>query len=361
MNTAPLFEPFKCKSLELKNRIVMAPMTRSFAPGGVPSGDAASYYARRAAGNIGLIVSEATVIDRPSAMNDPDVPHFYGEAPLARWQESAEAVHAAGAMMVPQLWHVGSVRNVALNWFPPVPAESPSGLSRPGKPFAEPMTEEQIADVIAAYASAAADARRLGFDGIEIHGAHGYLIDQFFWDKLNERTDGYGGATIAERNRFGCEVVKAVRAAVGDDFAVIMRVSQFKQHDYEARLAQNPAELEEWLGPLAAAGVDILHCSQRRYWQPEFEGSPLNLAGWAKKVTGCPTITVGSIGLRDPDVSEDPKNIVEDLARRVADGEFDLIAVGRALLGSPDWAQSLSRGEPEPLIDFDAGVLEALR
>lgn len=360
MNIAPLFESFKCKSLELKNRIVMAPMTRSFSPGGIPPREAAPYYALRAAADVGLIVGEAAVIDRPSSMNDPDVPQFHGEAALARWQEIANSVHAAGGMMVPQLWHVGSVRNVDLNWFPPTPAESPSGLSRPGKRFTEPMSEAQIADVIAAYASAAADARRLGFDGIEIHGGHGYLIDQFFWDKLNERTDRYGGPTIAERTTFACEVVKAVRAAVGEHFAVIVRISQFKQHDYEARLATTPGELEEWLGPLTDAGVDIFHCSQRRYWQPEFAGSSLNLAGWAKKVTGRPTISVGSVGLRDPSANENTNVVVEDLARRIADGEFDLIAVGRALLGSPAWVQSLRLGQPEPLIDFDARVLKTL-
>lgn len=361
MNIAPLFEPFKCKSLDLRNRIVMAPMTRSFSPDGVLPREAAAYYARRAAADVGLIVGEATVINRPSSMNDPDVPHFHGEAPLSRWKETVDAVHAAGGMMVPQLWHVGSVRNVTLNWFPPVPSESPSGLSRPGKKFNEPMTDEQIADVIAAYADAAADAKRLGFDGVEIHGAHGYLIDQFFWDQLNERTDRFGGETIAERNTFGCEVVKAVREAVGEEFAVILRVSQFKQHDYEARLARNPGELENWLCPLAEAGVDILHCSQRRYWQPEFEGSSLNLAGWARKVTGRPTITVGSIGLDDPEGCADSRAVAEDLARRIAEGEFDLVAIGRALLSRPTWAQSLRQGHPEPLMPFDPGVLETLQ
>lgn len=361
MNIAPLFESFKCKSLELKNRIVMAPMTRSFSPGGIPPQEAAPYYARRAEADVGLIVGEAAVIDRPSSMNDPDVPQFHGEAALAGWQDILNAVHGAGGKMVPQLWHVGSVRNVELNWFPPTPSESPSGLSRPGKQFNEPMTETQIANVIAAYASAAADARRLGFDGIEIHGGHGYLIDQFFWDKLNLRTDRYGGASLAERTTFACEVVKGVRAAVGEDFAVLLRISQFKQHDYDARLATTPAELEEWLTPLADAGVDIFHCSQRRYWQPEFAGSSLNLAGWAKKVTGLPTISVGSVGLRDEGASDDTKIVAEDLARRISNGEFDLIAVGRALLSSPAWVRSLRLGQPEPMVEFDARVLKTLQ
>src|SRR5690606_24346947 len=148
--------------------------------------------------------------------------------------------------------------------------DTPSGLNAPGQQVGEPMSEEAIADTVAAFARAAADAKALGFDTLEIHGAHGYLIDQFFWPDTNLREDRYGGATIAERSRFAAEVVAAMRAAVGPDYPILLRVSQWKQQDYTARLAHNPAEMEQWLAPLVAAGVDVLHCSQRRYWEPEF-------------------------------------------------------------------------------------------
>jgi len=131
--TQSLFSPFSCKTLQLPNRIVMAPMTRSFSPGGVPTDEVTAYYRRRAASAVGLIVSEGTVVERPAASNDPDVPRFWGDDALAAWQKVIEGVHAAGGLMAPQLWHVGAVRNRRTNWQPPGPWDSPSGLSSPGK------------------------------------------------------------------------------------------------------------------------------------------------------------------------------------------------------------------------------------
>jgi 2,4-dienoyl-CoA reductase-like NADH-dependent reductase (Old Yellow Enzyme family) len=133
-------------------------------------------------------------------------------------------------------------------------------------------------------------------DGVEIHGAHGYLIDQFFWEGSNRRDDEYGG-DLAGRSRFAIELIQAVRAAVGPDFPIIFRFSQWKQQDYTARLVQTPQALAAFLQPLSEAGVDIFHCSTRRFWEPEFDGSELNLAGWTRQLTGKPTITVGSVGL----------------------------------------------------------------
>jgi 2,4-dienoyl-CoA reductase-like NADH-dependent reductase (Old Yellow Enzyme family) len=116
-------------------------------------------------------------------------------------------------------------------------------------------------------------------------------------ERTNQRTDIYGGKTLAERSRFAIEVIKEVRKQVGEDFAIIIRLSQWKPADYTNQLAKTPQELEAWLNPMADAGVDIFHCSQRRFWEAEYEGSDLNFAGWAKKVTGKATITVGSVGL----------------------------------------------------------------
>ncbi|MFD2934589.1 NADH:flavin oxidoreductase [Spirosoma flavum] len=365
MEENPLFRPFELKSLKLKNRIVMAPMTRSFSPDGVPGTNVAEYYSKRAAAEVGLILSEGTVIDRPSSSNDPNIPHFYGQTALAGWQTVINDVHQAGGQMGPQIWHMGVMGNHQSGWLPPTPFEGPSGLLNPDTTNGRTMTESDIADSIAAYGRAAADAKRLGFDCVEIHGAHGYLIDQFFWEGTNQRTDQYGGKTVAERNRYAIEVIEEVRRQVGDDFAVILRLSQFKPQDYTAKLAKNPQEMEAWLQPLADAGVDIFHCSQRRFWEAEFDGSDLNFAGWAKKVTGKASISVGSIGLSGEFMaafrgeSSQPSSL-DELLRLMDRGDFDLAAVGRPLLADPHWAEKIRENRTGELKGFSKEALSIL-
>jgi 2,4-dienoyl-CoA reductase-like NADH-dependent reductase (Old Yellow Enzyme family) len=365
MSLDSLFKPFQCKTLKLPNRIVMAPMTRSFSPGGVPTSQVAEYYQRRAAAAVGLIISEGTVVNRPASSNDPNVPRFWGEDALKAWKPVIDQVHQAGGVMAPQLWHMGAVRKRGTDWVPPGPIDGPSGLSSPGRHYGEAMSDAAIADTIAAFAQAAADAKTLGFDAIELHGAHGYLIDQFFWEGTNQRTDSYGGATLVQRGKFAAEILKAVRVAVGPDYPVIIRLSQWKLQDYTVRLAKTPQEMEAWLRPLADAGADIFHCSQRRFWESEFEGSDLNFAGWAKKLIGKPTITVGSVGLSGEFIaafggeSSKPASLNE-LLRRLDRGDFDLVAVGRALLNDPQWVQKVRDGRHAELLDFSPASLGTL-
>lgn len=343
----------------------MAPMTRSFSPDGIPTDAVATYYQKRAEGEVGLILSEGTVIDRVSSSNDANIPHFYGEKSLAGWKKVIDGVHTAGGSMAPQIWHMGIMDNHASGWVPSQPFEGPSGLNRPDFNNGNTMTEKDIEDTIIAYGKAAADAKRLGFDSVEIHGAHGYLIDQFFWEGTNLRTDGYGGKTLAQRSRFGVEVVKEVRKQVGEDFAVIIRLSQWKPSAYTSQLAKTPQEMEAWLNPLADAGVDIFHCSQRRFWEPEFEGSDLNFAGWAKKITGKSTITVGSVGLTGDFLaafggeSSDPSSL-DELLRRMDRGDFDLVGVGRPLLADPSWVKKIREGRTSELKGFSKEALGEL-
>ncbi len=363
-----LFRPFRIKSLNLENRIVMAPMTRNMAPAGVPGAANAAYYARRAQGGVGLILSEGTVIDRPASRNEADIPFFHGAAALAGWQGVIDAVHSAGGRMGPQLWHTGAVRGHG-GWEPAAAVESPSGLLAPGKTRGVAMTTDDIAATVAAFVQAAGDAKRLGFDTLELHGAHGYLIDEFFWPGTNHRTDRYGGPTIAERSRFAVEIVAAVRAAVGPDFPIILRVSQWKPEDYTARLATTPDEMASWLVPLVEAGVDVLHCSQRRFWDPEFadvDGAEgLNFAGWAKKLTGAATISVGSVGLSGDFIgafggeASQPASL-DNLLRRMDRDEFDLIAVGRALLSDSEWVAKVRDGDTANLHGFTGAALAEL-
>ena len=335
-----LFRPFETEKLSLKNRIVMAPMTRSFSPDGIPGDDVAAYYKRRAMNDVGLIITEGTTVDHDAAENDPNVPAFHGKA-LEGWAKVVDEVHTVGGKIMPQLWHVGMIRRPGTGRTPDAVSVGPSGFTKADKQVGEPATIDDIDRLIGAFGQAASDAKRIGFDGIELHGAHGYLIDQFFWDGTNKRGDKYGGS-LADRTTFAVEIVKAARAAVGKDFPIILRFSQWKQQDFSVKLAHTPDELEAFLQPLTDAGVDIFHCSQRRYWEPEFEGSDLNLAGWTKKLTGKPTISVGSVGLDGEFIASlagagAGVADISDLLDRMGRNEFDLIAVGRALLVDPEW------------------------
>jgi 2,4-dienoyl-CoA reductase-like NADH-dependent reductase (Old Yellow Enzyme family) len=333
-------------------------MTRSFSPGGVPGANVADYYARRAEAQVGLIVTEGTVVNRPGAANDPNVPHFHGEAALEGWARVVEAVHAKGGKIAPQLWHVGSAINA--QYRDDATAESPSGLFKADRPWGHEMSVADIEAAIVAFAQAAADAKRVGFDAIELHGAHGYLIDQFQWDGTNRRDDVWG----KDRSRFAREVVAAVRAAIGPDFPLILRLSQWKQQDYTTKLAASPDALADWLNPLAEAGVDIFHCSQRRFWEPEFDGSDLNFAGWAKKLTQKPSITVGSVGLSGEFIAafggeaSEPTSL-DGLVSRLEADEFDLVGVGRALIVDADWAVKVREGRSD-FTPFERSALGTL-
>jgi 2,4-dienoyl-CoA reductase-like NADH-dependent reductase (Old Yellow Enzyme family) len=274
-------------------------------------------------------------------------------------------VHAAGGTIVPQLWHIGMVREQGRPPVADAPAVGPSGLRLGAEEVTgRAMTRQDLDDVVAAFADAAAAAERIGFDGVELHGAHGYLLDQFLWERTNRRTDAYGGDPVA-RAKFAAEIVEAVRARVSAEFPVIFRYSQWKSGYYDARLAGTPQELEAILTPLAEAGVDAFHASTRRYWLPEFDGSDLNLAGWSKKLTGRPAITVGSVGL-DGEFNRSftgegaPVKNIDELLDRMERDEFDLVAVGRALLQDPEWARKVLAGRFDELAPYDAAAAKTL-
>ena len=366
MPVQALFKPFQLGTLELPTRVVMAPMTRSFSPGGVPNSKVIEYYRRRAAAGVGLIITEGTTVGHKAANGYPNVPQFYGEAALAGWKKVVGAVHAEGGKIVPRWWHVGSGRRTGTEPDVSVPGYGPSEKLKDGQVVVHGMTEQDIQEVIAAFAQAAKDAQSIGMDGVEIHGAHGYLVDQFFWETSNQRTDQYGGS-LANRSRFAIELIQAVRAAVGQGFPIIFRFSQWKQQDYTARLVQTPEALGAFLKPLSDAGVDIFHCSTRRFWEPEFDGSDLNLAGWTRVLTGKPTITVGSVGLDgeflqfmvNTDKVAQPASL-ENLLERLNNDEFDLVAVGRALLVDPDWAQKVRDGREGEILPFSREALMTL-
>jgi 2,4-dienoyl-CoA reductase-like NADH-dependent reductase (Old Yellow Enzyme family) len=366
--TNPLFQPLRIRSLELSNRIVMSPMTRTYSIEGVPGRDVADYYRRRAEGGTGLIVTEGVAIDHETAVDHANVPNLHTPAAQAGWRKVVDDVHAAGGKIVPQLWHVGPLWGAMTQMDPSLKPMRPSGEWGPlgvtsysaayverAQASTEAMTEQDIQDVIDAYVRSAKHAVELGFDGIAIHGGHGYLLDSFFWEGTNQRDDAWGG-DLERRTKFPAAVVAAIRAAIGPDLPIIYRFSQHKQ-DFTAKIAETPEELGVILGALVDAGVDVLDASIRRFDVPAFEGSDLSLAGWAKKLTGAVTMAVGSVGigksLRDSRI-EGVAPVVDNipqLEERIGSGEFDLIAIGRLHLADPALASTLRDGGPLPAFD----------
>lgn len=367
-DTNALFEPITIRGMTVPNRIVMAPMTRSFSPDGIPTHEVLEYYQRRAAADVGLIITEGTTVGRGGASNDPRVPNFHQPEALAAWGKITEAVHKTPGKIAPQLWHVGMMRKPGTGPDPEALSDSPSGRTHTGTQVQPEPTDSEVADMVMAYADAAGAAAKAGFDAVEIHGAHGYLIDEFFWGVMNTRSDKYGGGLV-ERARFAGEIISECRKQVGNDMPIILRWSQWKQQEYTARLAESPQEMEAFLKVFVDAGVDVLHASQRRWWEaefPEVDGdNGLNLAGWCKKLTGLPSITVGSIGLSSDFIGsfqgESSKTQPIGLAvERLERGEFDMLAIGRALLQDPHWAQKIREDRTDELEAWDSKALGTL-
>ncbi|MCR6727773.1 oxidoreductase [Agrobacterium fabrum] len=343
----------------------MAPMTRSLSPKGVPGADVAAYYRRRAEGGVGLIVTEGTWVPHWSSSDDPEAPRFYGEDALSGWKHVVNEVHAGGGLIMPQLWHVGQLlhqNSGASRGHLVGPSGLTGGFGIMPVLSDEPATQLEIDEVIGSYAKAALSAKELGFDGVELHAGHGYLIDQFFWEKSNIRTDRYGGNLI-DRTRIAVEIVEEIKRLTGNAFPVMLRFSQWKMHDFTAKLFEKPAELEVFLKPLVDAGVDAFHASQRRFWEGEFD-TDINLAGWAQRLSGKPGIAVGSVSLQrdlmesfSGSGSEAADNLPL-LREKMTRGDFDFVAVGRALIANPDWPYRVRNGKP--LLPYQVSALSQL-
>ncbi|MGE3689871.1 MAG: 12-oxophytodienoate reductase [Novosphingobium sp.] len=368
-----LFTPFQLGKFTLPNRFVFPPMGLEVCENGIPGDDAAEYYARRAQGGASLVITEGAYIDHPSSGDNPLLGRIKGEDSWEAWRNVATKVHREGGICFPELWHVGLIPSgpdllagKGIVYRPELGQVSPSGYIAPGMKVCDGMTQAQIDEVIRAYAISTAKSVELGFDGIELHGAHGYVIDQFLWKELNHRTDKYGGSPRA-RGQFAAEVVRACREQLEPGMPLILRTSFWKMADFDARLADTPQELEELFAPMVEAGVDLFDCSQRRFWEPTFDdGSDLNLAGWIKKVTGVPTCTIGSIGLEldflaslssAEAVAELDIGRLDDLMRRFDRGDFDLVAVGRAMIAEPDWPKLVQAGRFGELKPFSATLM----
>jgi 2,4-dienoyl-CoA reductase-like NADH-dependent reductase (Old Yellow Enzyme family) len=361
----------------------MSPMTRSFCPDNLPDENVRGYYKRRAEGEAGLVVTEAIGTDHPAAVGDTglgetDLPIFNGPQSVAAWRLVVDDVHGAGGKIIPQIWHQGPMRLPGSKPHVGAIAFTPSGLygdvTKAPAYYAEKAkilaaqnlptpSDSEIEDVIASFGRAARQAVAAGFDGLALHGAHGYLIDAFLWQETNRRTDRWGG-DLTRRTEFAVEVIKACRHELGEQRPLIFRFSQWKQQDFRARLAETPQDLEAVLGKLANAGVDLFDASVRYFNTPAFEGSDLTLAGWAKKLTGKLSGAVGGIGVNKgmydtlSNQTTSGSNNLHLLVKRFEAGEFDIVSVGRALLHDPFWIRKIRLGEA--LSPFDPVALDRL-
>ena len=322
-----LFTPYSSEKLNLPNRWVMAPMTRKRSPGGVPSPEVAEHYRRRAAGGIGLIVTEGTLVNHPLASPEDDIPGI-GPAQRQAWGAVIQAVHGEGAKVFVQLWHQGPVAR---------PGIGAVSVSEEGTEVVQAATPADRDALAHAFVEGAVEAQRAGFDGIEFHGAHGYLLDSFM---------------RAGEIEYLSAIVRETRRQVGSAYPLALRFSQWRVRAFEDRQFDSPQALENALLPLRDAGIDLFHASTRRFWLPEFAGSDLNLAGWTRKLTGAPTITVGNVGLETAAFFGTGPASAEELQRRYDQDEFDLVAVGRPLISDAEWAQKVAQDRSSEIIDY---------
>jgi 2,4-dienoyl-CoA reductase-like NADH-dependent reductase (Old Yellow Enzyme family) len=361
-----LFTPLKLGGLLLRNRFVMPGMQRGFMNDGAPTPKMVEYMRRCAAGGVGLIISESTSPDHPSAYWQPIMGRLEA-ATLAAWRAVIEAVHSEGAGFLLQIWHPGAMRKVAEGHpLASFPAWSPSGLIQAGRPHGHAMTRQDLQELKLSYVVAAQQARSLGADGVEVHSAHGYLLDQFLWAQTNRREDEYGGGCLADRARYSAEIVAAIRAAVGPDFVISYRFSQFKEVDYGAVVADSPADLGAMLTLLRGSGVDLFNVSSRRFHKPEWPHSEhpgFTIAEWVKSMTDALVMTCGSVGLNVEMFAnlfddEEPSELTleRDLARLadcVRRGTVDLVGVGRMHIANNDFVNKVREGRYRELVLFN--------
>jgi 2,4-dienoyl-CoA reductase-like NADH-dependent reductase (Old Yellow Enzyme family) len=352
-SAAALWRAGRLGRLSVVNRLVVAPMTRvSATADGVPTDQMSRYYEAFAAGGFGLIVTEGTYTDRAHAQGYLHQPGLTDAAQAAGWRRVVDRVHGAGGRIVLQLMHAGALsqgnrfRTDTIGPSAIRPKGQQMAFYRGSGPYRVPRaaTADDIRLAVEGFADTARRARECGFDGVEVHGANGYLLDQFLTDYANGRDDAYGGDT-GGRFRLTAEVVEAVRRSVGTDYPVGVRVSQAKVNDFEHKWAGGEADAEVVFRSLAAAGADYVHTTEFRAWQPAFGDGP-SLAALAKAHSGLPVIANGSL-------HEDRR-----AAEAVAGGGADFAALGRGALAVADWPDRLRRGAELPT--FDPAILQPI-
>ena len=330
-----LLEPVQIGNWHLRNRIVMAPMTRCFADDrtGVVGNDVVEYYRKRAADGIGLIITEGIIVSS-SGKGTFNLPGLFSKEQVEGWKRVTEAVRNEGGTIIAQLWHVGRLTHHEITGgiqpLAPSPIKAKGNVHRFGKPFEMPkeMTIAEIQEVIQQYAQAAFNAMNAGFDGIEVHGAHGYLIDQFNSDISNQRKDQYGGE-LAQRLTFMKEVLKAVISEAGADQTMI-RFSALKD-DIPDYMWTNPeTAIKTFIEVFKKVGIKIIHPSTNHFDQVILDGKTFHQIVreyWDGTIIG--------VGNLNPTCAN----------KAIHNNMIDLAAFGRPLLANPDFVLRLMKGE----------------
>lgn len=349
-----LFSPLRIDSLTLSNRCAVAPMTRtSAATDGVVTDQIAEYYARYARGGFGLVITEGTYTDTRYSQGYYQQPGIATEAQAAAWRPVVQAVHDAGAAIVAQLMHAGaqSQYNGYMDENAAPIARAPYGTTAPiyhgnDEPYDTPkqMTETDIIEMIDGFVNSARNALQAGFDGVELHAANGYLLDEFITDYFNDRDDEYGGA-LGNRLRVIRQLIAAVRDAVGTDYCVGIRLSQIKVTDSDHRW-ENAEHAATIFRTVAEAGVSYIHVTGAGAVAPAFQDDGPSLAEIAHEHGQVAVIANG--GLHEAARAEE----------QLVDGRAHVVAIGRGALANPDWPARMAQGREQ--YDFDPDMLQPL-
>jgi 2,4-dienoyl-CoA reductase-like NADH-dependent reductase (Old Yellow Enzyme family) len=352
MSDKHLFQRVTLNQLALKNRVMVAPMTRiSASVDGVPGERMQQYYARFARGGFGTIITEGMYIDEFWSQTYAFQAGLVNAKQIAGWRAITDRVHQCGGKIIAQLMHAGAISQGNIYRSDTL---APSAVQPRGEQldfyhghgaYALPkeINEAQIQQIIDNFAQTAARAiGEAGFDGIEIHGANGYLLDQFFTDYTNQRRDRWGGDSAA-RLSLTLAVIAAVRQRVGQDVTVGIRISQGKVNDFDHKWPEGEAGARQVFALLADAGVDYLHLTEYDALQPAFVDSPLSLVQIAREAA--PNLAIIANGsLRDANTA----------AQALAQGA-DFVSIGKSALANPDWPMRIRNGAE--LRAFDKNLL----
>ena len=328
-------------------------MTRTSATEeGLATEEMAQYYANFARGGFGLIFTEGTYTDKLFSQGYLNQPGIAEKEQADSWKKVVDAVHEEGAKIVMQLMHAGALSQG--NRFKEG-TKGPSAVDPKGEQLAfygglgkfqtpEEMTQADIDQLIEGFVDSAKKAQETGFDGVEIHGANGYVLDQFLTDYTNQRTDEYGGS-VENRLRLAIQVVDAVREAVGTEFPVGIRISQAKVNDADHKWAGGEADAEVIFSSLEKAGVDFIHIAEPQATAPAFGETGPTLIELVKKYANTTVIANGTVG--EPEVAE----------ALLKEGKADMVTIGKAALANPDWANRAAEGHELDAFDFQKYLL----